>query len=180
MLVLRHDMSVLLPSHATLHCYSEEWAGASSSSAIWCYPPPPLCSPPSPGCHGYLLLCWPMDGCCCMGPRASESEWLALINWADCFVEFIKDFLFPFSFIIIFFYLCLLRNDNQIGMMDMVCALAKLTANWKIFDKSPAWSCLVCFVPALSSFCCSLFMVEPAGFIILCWPASQCFVHVIL
>ena len=55
MLGFRHDIPVLLPSHVMLDRPSEEWVGASSASAIWCYPPPPLCSLPSRGCYSYQL-----------------------------------------------------------------------------------------------------------------------------
>lgn len=65
-----HDTPLLFLSHSVLDHYSNEWAEASSFCLRHLMLPasPTRCSPPSPGCHGYLA--------------ASPTNWMTVVAWA--------------------------------------------------------------------------------------------------
>lgn len=126
----------------------------------------------------WLLAAWLANGWLLLhGPLTSNSEGLALINWADCVVEFIKDF-----FLLLFVFW---RKDNQIGTLDIVSALAKLTTkcHLKIFDKCPAWSWvsdprLVLYLLCHLCYCFSVHgrAYRAQSLCIISWAISQSFV----
>lgn len=143
-----HDMSLLFLSHSVLDRYSNEWAEASSFLS----PPfdathlPPLRSPPSPGCHGYLAA-RPTNGWLLLHGPIYKHVWrVGFDQLSRLLCRVYQGF--------IFFFLFVFLREEGLKKKWLILALLKKSfflsffsyedANWKIFDKCPAWLFMMC------------------------------------